>query len=502
MPNQPSRKYWAEREEYLQNQLLKIGEDYYTSLAKEYDRAAANIQKEIESFYYRFATDNKIDYIDAKRILTSAERKQFQLSLEEYIEKGRTLSYSQEHAKALENASTVYRVSRLQALQLQMQQQVEELTAKYETGLRKGVTDIYTDSYYRNIYELQSGVGVGADFTILDTKTVQNVVAKPWAADGRIFSERIWDDRNKLVDYLNKNVTQAFIRGDAPQKLIKDIQNKFDVSKRNAERLVLTESAYFSSKTTQDSYSEFGVDQFEYLATLDIRTSSLCRDMDGKVFDTKDYQIGVNAPPLHARCRSTTIPYFPPDEFDSMHERAARDDKGKYYTVPADMTYNTWHNKYVKDNATYELFEKKLQNKSSDKALHEKYRQIMPDKVPKSLEAFQEIKYNNTDEWKHLKSTANTKNYLQQQLAYVYNGEKLFIPDKTVFSSTPKVIAGQGSDKPIRVINKLIETQGGNSEQWSKRVASIKSDKYVFDVHWYEKDSIQYEMKLKFRKER
>lgn len=404
MPKPPSSKYWSEREEYLQNQLLKIGEDYYVDLAKSYDKAALNIQKEIENFYYRFAKENKIDYADAKRILTSAERKQFGMSLDEYIEKGRTLNYSAQHSKALENASTVHRVSRLQSLQLQMQQQVEELSAKYDMGLNKAVTNIYKDGYYRNMYELQKGIGIGTDFTRLDTKTVQGIVAKPWAADGKNFSERIWEDRDKLVDYLDKNVKQAFIRGDAPQMLIKDIQSKFNTTKSNAERLVLTESAFFSSKSTQDSYKKFGVEKFEYLSTLDSRTSSICRDMDGKVFDTTDYEIGVNAPPLHARCRSTTVPYFPPDEFDNMHERAARDKDGKYYTVPADMTYSKWYEKYVKGNAAYELLVKKQRYTSSDKKQHEKYREIIPDKVPRSLDEFQNMKYNNSGQWEQIKA--------------------------------------------------------------------------------------------------
>lgn len=90
---------------------------------------------------------------------------------------------------------------------------------------------------------------------------------------------------------------------------------------------------------------------------------------------------------------------------------------------------------------------------------------------------------------------------MQAQLQYVFNGEKLFIPNRSKFDNT-KVIAGSGSDTPIRVVDKLVEKYGSKPTDWAKKVGKITSDKYIFDVHWYEKDGKQYEMKLKHRKER
>lgn len=90
---------------------------------------------------------------------------------------------------------------------------------------------------------------------------------------------------------------------------------------------------------------------------------------------------------------------------------------------------------------------------------------------------------------------------LQKQLPYVYNGEKMFIPAHTEFEAT-KSIAGKGAGKAIRVESKLIEKYGGNPGEWSKRVGKIESNKYIFDVHWYELNDKQYEPKLKHRKEK
>lgn len=107
-----------------------------------------------------------------------------------------------------------------------------------------------------------------------------------------------------------------------------------------------TEKAYFASLADIESYRRLGVEQFEFLATLDSRTSEICQEMDGRVFKVSQYEIGVNVPPLHPNCRSTTVPYFEDDEFDSG-ERAARGADGKTHYVPANMKYAEWKAKFV-----------------------------------------------------------------------------------------------------------------------------------------------------------
>lgn len=90
---------------------------------------------------------------------------------------------------------------------------------------------------------------------------------------------------------------------------------------------------------------------------------------------------------------------------------------------------------------------------------------------------------------------------LQQSMEYEYNGERGFIPDDATITNI-KTIAGRGVETKLRVADKLSEKYGGNSSDWRKRVGKITSDKYVFDIHWYEKDAIMQDIKIKFMKER
>ena len=336
-------EYWEKRFILLNEMLLQKGEKSYADVME-------NIEKDINDFYMKFAHENNITFQQAKQILTTSERQAFQMKLEEYIKYGSKNGLSKEWMKKLKNASTVHRVTRLQALQYQFRQQIEKLEAIKEYGLTNTLKDIYKEGYYRTAYEIQRASGIGSAFSRIDERKIEKVLAKPWAADGKNFSERIWgQDRTQLLYQLENRFSQGMIRGESPQKIIKDIQKALHSSEYATRRLVMTESAFFASASRKETYDKLEVKQYKILAVLDTKTSTICRDMDGKVFDVKDYQPGLNANPFHANCRTTTAPYFN-DEFTQQQKRSARDKDGKTYYVPANMTYKEWYSKYVKDN--------------------------------------------------------------------------------------------------------------------------------------------------------
>ena len=171
--------------------------------------------------------------------------------------------------------------------------------------------------------------------------------------------------RTQLVSELHNQLTRTCILGKPPDDAIKAISKKFNTSKNQAGRLVMTEQAYFHSVAQQEAFKELDVEEFEVVATLDNLTSEICQEMDGKHFPMKDYEPGVTAPPFHPWCRSVTVPYFD-DEF-SLGERAARDEDGKTYYVPADMTYKEWQRSFVEgDESDLKDDTVELKNKIAD----------------------------------------------------------------------------------------------------------------------------------------
>ena len=192
---------------------------------------------------------------------------------------------------------------------------------------------------------MQKGFNIGWEIGQIDERKLEKIVSSPWATDGKHFSERIWNSRTQLVSELHNQLTRTCILGKPPDDAIKAISKKFNTSKNQAGRLVMTEQAYFHSVAQQEAFKELDVEEFEVVATLDNLTSEICQEMDGKHFPMKDYEPGVIAPPFHPWCRSVTVPYFD-DDFD-VGERAARDEDGETYYVPADMTYKEWDKAFV-----------------------------------------------------------------------------------------------------------------------------------------------------------
>lgn len=348
------KEYWAERFEKLTDAQLNKGTEYYYNLQEQYRQAITNIEKDIAKWYTRYATENGITLTEAKRLLNGRELAEFRMDVKEYIAKGKSLD--PKWAKQLEAASTKVHVSRLEALKVQMQQQAEMLYSYERDGIDELARNVYTEGYYHTAYEIQKGVGVGFDLMQLDANRIDKLIAKPWAADGKNFSERIWNNRAQLVSELENRLTQSIIRGQSPKKVIAEIAERFNVNKSRAGALVMTESAFFAAASQKDAFTDLDVEKYEILATLDSRTSETCRHMDGKVIPMKDYKPGVTAPPFHVRCRSTTVPFFD-DEFTIGEQRAARGEDGKYYTVPAGMKYKDWEEAFVKGGSKEGLSE-------------------------------------------------------------------------------------------------------------------------------------------------
>ena len=349
MKNKKSRKYWQQRFEQIENSSNKIAFKVAQETDVMFQDAEKEIEEQISVWYQRFATNNNISIEDARKWLKSDELKELQWTIQEYIKYGEENSLNPRWMKELENASAKYHISRLEALKLQTRQTIEALYNNEEKVINTMVQRVYSDGYYHAMYEIQKGFNIGWDIESIDQRKLQMIVSKPWSTDGKNFSDRIWQSKAQLIESLHSELTRSCILGKSPDEAIRKIAKKFNTSKAQAGRLIMTEQAYFSSVAQKDVFNELDVEQYEIVATLDNRTSEVCQDMDGHIFYMKDYVEGVTAPPFHPNCRTTTVPYFD-DEFN-LGERAAKDEDGKTYYVSSDMTYKDWKQSVVEGDS-------------------------------------------------------------------------------------------------------------------------------------------------------
>ena len=340
-------EYWKLRFEQLEQAQNGQGAAAFAEIEKQYKEAQKQIEGQIARWYQRFADNNGITLAQARQYLKGTALKEFQWDVQDYIKYGQDNALMGGWMKELENASAKYHISKLEALKIQTQHSLEVMFSKQMGTVTGAMGDIFESGYYHTAYELQKGFNIGWDIAGLDQSQIEKVLSKPWAVDGKNFSERIWTNKEKLISELHGELTQNIMLGADPQKAIDSLAKKMNTSKQNAGRLIMTEEAYFSSAAQRDCFNELDVEQYEIVATLDSHTSDICRSLDGKHFPMKDFQAGVTAPPFHVYCRSTTVPYFDED-FGDIGERAARDEEtGKTYYIPDDMNYEEWKQAFV-----------------------------------------------------------------------------------------------------------------------------------------------------------
>lgn len=222
---------------------------------------------------------------------------------------------------------------------------IEETHANYENKLTEHLIKTYDDNYYAGLYALENGTKVYSSFVALDDRAIKQAISYPWS--GENFSDRIYANKRNLVRTLKREITNSLIRGDSLQQTSRAISKRVGVSISDATRLTQTETAAVITSSDKKMYIDFGVEYYRYQATLDDRTSATCQDLDGTVYKVEEMLSGLNAPPMHPRCRSTTVP----DLGESFGQRIAKNlGTGKTEYVPADMTYKVWYNKYVEEN--------------------------------------------------------------------------------------------------------------------------------------------------------
>lgn len=338
-------EYWKQRFIQLEAAQNRKGATAYLEIEKQYKAAQNELEAQIARWYQRFADSNGISLAQAKQWLKGQDLAEFKWDVKEYIKYGKENAINGAWMQELENASSKFHISRLEALQIQTQNSLETMFAQQMGTMKKALSDVYASGYYHTAYTVQQGFGLGWDIAGLDQAQIEKVLSKPWAVDGYNFSTRIWNSKTKLIGEVHNELSKNLLTGADPQKAIDSLAKKMGTSKSNAGRLVMTEQACFSSAAQKDCFNDLDVEEYEIVATLDSHTSDICRSLDGRVFKMSDYKPGVTAPPFHVYCRSTTAPHFK-ENFDAG-ERAARGADGKTYYVPDDVTYSEWKKAFV-----------------------------------------------------------------------------------------------------------------------------------------------------------
>lgn len=390
-----NRNYWIKRALMQEQKTKEKSENFLNDLQRQYNTAFMEIETDIQNWYKKYAKENNISILEAKKILSKKETKDYILDIETSI----AMIKDEDLKIYLRKKYFQERITRLQSLKNQTAMELEILRQSQDISTFEHLKNIYMDNL-----TVDPAITVSSAFHRFSRVAVENAVLTNWSGD--TFSNRIWKHSNKLIDECQNVITTGIIQGHSIDTMTKKLSKRMDSNFANAKRIVRTESNYILSRATFENYETMGVEQYEFLATLDYKTSEICRELDKKVFYVKDKQVGVNCNPMHPNCRSTTIPYFD----DMQGKRAARGVDGKTYSVDRNMSYRDWYNSLSEEEKKQmEILAKMDKNKSLDKEQYKKYKLIYGKEIGNNLEEFQKMKYSDNEKWVKYKQERQNK---------------------------------------------------------------------------------------------
>lgn len=373
MPAISSKEYWEKRAELNLIRNEKSASQYERQLKKAYEEAIRSIRKEVQAFYQRHSDETGVTLTSARRRLKPDEQMNFQKQARKYLDEVERLgdkAFTAEYRNYLKKLSGRAYISQMDELVTNIRHNIETLSTGYNIGLGNTLKDAYEDGYFRTMFDAQKRAGVGVSFTTPGGKQLETAIREKWL--GQNYSDRIWADKKKLTDNIEQMLSQEFVRGRGPNDIARDFADRLNVSYSNAQRLIRTEINYISNKGSLQAYKDTGiVEKYRYLATLDSRTSDICRELDGEVFEIKEAKVGVNLPPLHPYCRSTTVPHFDDDDIGELIEdRIARDDDGKGRSVRfgENLKFFDWVDKYGSESFKKKVTAQRAKFKGMDMA--------------------------------------------------------------------------------------------------------------------------------------
>ena len=311
-----------------------------------YSAALRGIQSQLGSIFKNFA--DGISEAEAKRILQRASLSpdaDYMDSLRQAI----SLVEDPDEKAALlaELNAPAYkaRMQRLKALAEDVGKKCDELARTADSTLDGGLRRIVRDSYYHGVFDMQQRTGIAFSFSKVSERMIKEVLQQNWS--GEHYSERIWQNTDALAEQLRDVLMKGVLTGASSGRMANEIQERFHASYSRALTLTRTESSHCANSAELERYKDTGVEKYRYVATLDNRTSEICQELDGEEFPVKDAKPGTNYPPMHPRCRSTTIEALSPELMQKLERRARDPETGELMTVPGDMTYREWYGKYV-----------------------------------------------------------------------------------------------------------------------------------------------------------
>ena len=348
-----NKDYWTQRKANLIYEQIDKAEKQADKFDKAYEEAKAYLDKEINKIFDKFQRDYGLSENVARQVLKTMKDKKDLDNLRRMLEARPNDPNIQRLLADLDSPAYTYRMKRLERLSDDLDLMRSSIYLSEKQGSDAFYSDLMKDSYYKATFDLQQQTGLAYHFSGLPETEIKRLKAFKWT--GEAYSDRIWSNTGALASSVKDELLVSLMTGRSVRDTSQAIAERFEVGKGKARRLVRTESAFFHNQMELLSYEDAEIEKYKFVAVLDKRTSHICQQHDNKVYNTDEAVPGVNYPPLHPWCRSTTIAHDDDIDYNKLERRARNPETGKVEYVPADMSYKEWYEKYVEKPREREL---------------------------------------------------------------------------------------------------------------------------------------------------
>jgi phage head morphogenesis protein, SPP1 gp7 family len=314
-----------------------------------YKQSKAYLDKQINKVFDKFQRDYGLSERDARQVLKNMKDQKDLNELRKVLEARPNDPNIQRLLADLDSPAYTYRMKRLERLNDDLDRMRESMYRSEKSGSDAFYSDLMKDSYYKATFDLQQQTGLAYGFSRLPESEIKHLQSFSWVGDGSTYSIDIWKNTGKLASSIKDELLISLMTGRGTRETAQAIAERFSVSQNDARRLVRTESAFFHNQMELLSYEDAEITKYKFVAVLDKRTSRICQKHDNVVYRVDEAVPGVNYPPMHPWCRSTTIAYDEDADYSKLKRRARNPKTGKVEYVPADMSYREWYSKYVDD---------------------------------------------------------------------------------------------------------------------------------------------------------
>ena len=340
-----NEEYWAKRKANLIYEQMDKAEKQADKFDDIYRQSKAYLDKQINKAFDKFQRDYGLSERDARHVLKNMKDQKDLNELRKVLEARPNDPNIQRLLADLDSPAYAYRMKRLERLSDDLDRMRESIYHSEKKGSDAFYSDLMKDSYYKATFDLQQQTGLAYSFSDLPETEIKRLRGLKWT--GEAYSDRIWSNTGALASSVKDELLVSLMTGRSVRDTSQAIAERFEVGQNNARRLVRTESAFFHNQMELLSYEDAEITKYKFVAVLDRRTSKICQEHDNKVYDTDKAKPGVNYPPLHPWCRSTTIAHDDDIDYSKLERRARNPETGKVEYVPADMSYKEWYDKYV-----------------------------------------------------------------------------------------------------------------------------------------------------------